>query len=227
MATAGKLVKNEEVSAFVGTIDEFAVREAIIVKAAERIIDNALDRVLFETTYTDEEYDISLEASWGGIVQRPSNIILLKQFPVTTFTSLKVVTDRDKTTGLPSSTTTLNKNEYNVDTDAGIITLYETTFAQSDRLFPSFINPNSLQSFPAGVARLLATYVAGYTEKTVPDDLKLLVLQMVARIHRLAKDNHFNVSAIQSDFGVTTLLRTMFTPEELVILKSHKRPALA
>lgn len=226
MANAGKLVTNAEVSGFVGTIDEFKIREEIIVKAAEKIVDNIFDLTLLLTTYTDEPYDVKLELVWGSIVQKPANIIRLLQLPVSTFTELKVVTDRDKTTGAVISSTTLNKNEYFVKLSSGIITLFETSFAASERLFPSFINPNSLSSFPAGVARLLATYVAGYDEKTVPHDIKLLILQIVGRMHRLVKDNHLNVTAIQSDFGVTTLLRTMFTPEEMMIIKFHRRPVL-
>ena len=226
MADAGKLVKNSEVSAFIGTVDEFKIREEIIVKAAEKIVDDVFDRTLFKTTYTDEEYDVPLELTWGGIPQRPANVIRLRQLPITTFTSLKVVTARDATTGAVSASTTLTRNEYYVNLVNGIITLFETSFASTDRLFPSFINANSLQSFPAGVARALATYESGYTEKTVPHDIKLLILQIVGRMHRLVKDNHLNVTAIQSDFGVTSLLRTMFTPEEMMIIKSHRRPVL-
>jgi len=114
-----------------------------------------------------------------------------------------------------------------VKTINGEITLFQTTFSSSERLWPSLLNANSLASFPGGTARMIATYTAGYTEATVPFDIKLLILQVVARLHRMIKDNHLNVSTVESNFGVTALLRTMFSPEERVILNSYKRPALA
>lgn len=227
MAEAGNLVKNEEVEDFVSTIDSMGLKEVLIVQAAEKIMDNALDRILFEATYTDEAYDIGVEASWAGVVQRPVNRFRLLQYPVTTFTELKGVTDRDPTSGDVTGSTTFNKNEYYVKLLDGTVTLFQTTFSSSDRIWPSFLNANSLLSFPAGTARLLATYKAGYTEKTVPMDIKLLILQIVSRYHRLVKDNHFNVNAVESTFGITSLLRTMFTPEERVILNSYKRPVFA
>ncbi len=226
MANAGKLVTDDDVADIVGTIDQLSEPETIVVKAAESMVDNALDRILFKATYTDEEYDIATELAWAGVV-RPVNRFRLLQYPVTTFTSLKAVNDRDKTTGAITASTTLNKNEYHVKTLNGEITLYQTTFSSSDRLWPSLLNANSLASFPGGTARMIATYTAGYTDATVPFDLKFLILQLVARLHRLMKDNYFTVTAIESNFGMTTLMRSMFTPEERVILNSYKRPALA
>ncbi len=227
MANSGRLVTDAEVSGFVSTISSIAIKEQVIIRAAEDIVDNALDRVLFEETYTDEEYDINAEMMWGGVLQKPSNRFRLLQYPVTTFTELKAVNDRDKTSGAVTSSTVLSKNEYHVKLRNGEVTLFETVFTSSDRLWPSLVNANSLASFPSGTARLLATYKAGYTLTTVPQDIKLLILQLISRYHRLSVDNHFNVSTVESSFGISNLLRTMFTPEERVILNSYKRPALA
>ena len=227
MANSGKLVTDAEVSGFVSTINEMKIKEQIIIKAAEDVVDNALDRTLSEATYTDEEYDIDAEMMWSGILQKPSNRFRLLQYPITDFTELKAVNDRDKTSGDVISSTVLSKNEYHVKLRNGEVTLYETVFTSSDRLWPSLVNANSLASFPSGTARLLATYKAGYTLSTVPHDIKLLILQLISRYHRLSVDNHFNVSTVESNFGISNLLRTMFTPEERVILNSYKRPSLA
>ncbi len=106
------------------------------INQATEMIETYCDRRFLQTTYTDEEYDGT------GIDQ-----ILLKQWPITTFTSLSV---RDTPLN-ESDWETIDTELYFTDLNTGIIKL----------LFLA----------TGHWCRYKVTYIAGYTAANLPQDL--------------------------------------------------------
>lgn len=108
-----------------------------IVAAVNTQLENVLGITVSSATYTNEEYDID----------RQGHVLVLKNKPVTTFTSLQ---SKDKPLDFDDDNwTTIGSDEYKVDLDEGLVTW--TAY------------------FLRGKARYRATYTAGYA--SIPDDL--------------------------------------------------------
>lgn len=210
-----------EVIGFVNTIDTIAEnsKEELLVNAVEDTVENYCQRKFESQIITDEEHSIGREAAWHGLVIKPANQFRLKQFPITTFTELKFVTERDETTGAPSQTTVITRNRYHVDLETGVVTLLERPL---DHLHT--LGGNSFRSFPHGTAVLLATYTAGFV--TTPNDLKVAILQIIARISRMRSDDSFTETQVFSEFGSTMWNRVTLTKEEMLFLDSFRNPVL-
>ncbi len=229
MPNISTIVTNDDVTNFIPTLSVLTTdsREEIIVKAAEATIENYCNRTFKTLPHVDEEYDVDRELRIHRVVIRPYNIIRLIDYPVDlseAFTA-KFVTERDQTTGLPSASTVINRNSFNVEASTGIIHLYRNT-SLSNQVLPGFSSSNSVISFPEGVARILFTYTSGFSEANIPYDLRMGMLMLVARLLKLSESGKWSESSVQTEFGITTNLRVQLTNEEMFFLKKFKRPVL-
>lgn len=228
MPNVGSIVTNDEVTNFISGIDQITdgSTEETIVIAAEAMAEDYCQRSFAAHGHTDEEYDIPNELQIHGVIIRPYNELSLRDYPVDlskTF-EIKFVTARDETTGLPSNTTLIKRNAYVVDTDVGLVRVLANRL---DVLtFPQFPRANSIFSFPEGFGEILITYTSGFSAAAMPKNLKLAVLIMIARLHRLQQKGQWDVKLVTTEFGVTNLIRAMLTPEEMILLKQFKRPIL-
>jgi hypothetical protein len=148
-------------------------RLELLVLGVESWLKEETGRAFEQATYTDEAYDIG---------QRQDSIILT-DYPVTTFTSLKRV-DSLASDGTPDTTTTLDADTYATYTDEGIVRLRSGYFS-------------------TGLKKYLLTYVAGYTTTQITNNSaaevriwKQLELGIIAREYGLAKKNKRHLRSI-------------------------------
>ena len=213
-ADVGTIVSNDDVESFVpdfGT-EPFPRAEELLILGVEAEVRRECGRDFASTSYSDEEYSISAPIIRDGLVIRHSTEFRLTQYPVTTFTSLKKVTARSTSTGLPSETETIARESYHVELSTGIVRIL-----QPDKLDPFNIWPAT--GFPQGTAILLATYTAG----NVPDDLKLLVLQIIARLHLQQKNKLWGRTSQAIDGLQNEYPDIAFTESELRKLSKFKK----
>ena len=177
-----------EVESYLGFKDSIdpasqeGIKLDVIIKSIEAWLKAATGRLFEETTYTTEIHD----------VEAFQRLIRLSDYPVTAFTLLSKVIDRD-TAGVVTLET--------IEKDAYVVT--------RNRL-ESLIGP-----FPVGLQNLRATYTAGYTSAQITansaatdlnsqtfDEVpiwKALELSIIAREWGLAKENKRHFSNI--NFG--------------------------
>lgn len=202
----GAIVTDAEVSGFIPSWSQdgnFSTAEELLVRGVEAEVQRECQRTFVATTYTDEEYSIAAPIIRDGIVIRRTTEFRVQQFPILEWTSLKKVTNRDTVTGLASASETLERHSYHVDRPTGIIRI-----VKPDNLDPFNILPGT--GFPSGTMILLATYRAG----DVPDDLKLLVLQIIARLHLQQKNNLWGRTSQSVDGLQNTYPDIAFTASE-------------
>lgn len=229
MADAGNIVTDKQVLNFVEGMEAVTEdsKEEILIKAAEATVERYCGKDFSKTSHVDEPYDVNREQVIDKIVVKASNIIRLDDYPVdlTEDFTLKYVTSRDATTGDPVNPTTIVRNAYDVEAESGIVTLYKDIVSQQV-VFPSFPLSNSVISFPNGVSRILATYTSGVVVTSIPYDLKMGVLMLIARLWKMTKVGEWTVKNVASQFGVTTQFRVELTPEEMFFLRKFKKPQL-
>ena len=175
----------------------------VIHLAVESWVKAQTGRNFEQTAFTDQAHDVDID----------QDILFLSDQPVTTFTSLKEVQDRDSN-GVPSSTRTVPKDEYLFDANAGIV--------------QSLVGP-----FRPGVQTMLATYQAGYTSGEITgnskDEVKIakqLILSITQREWKLTSLNQRHMLSV--NFGEeSTLIMFDITQFERKMLNSLKLwPAL-
>lgn len=168
-----------EVESYLGFKDSIdpasqdGVKLNILIKSIEGWLKIAIGRAFEEATYTTEIHD----------VEPHQRTIFLSDRPVTTFTLLSKVVDRDS-----DGVVTLET----IEKDAYVVTRNRVE---------SLTGP-----FPVGLQNLRATYTAGYTTSeitnTSEDEVaiwKALELSILAREWGLAKENKRHLSNI--NFG--------------------------
>lgn len=228
MPDVGTLVTDVEVQNFLPGVPSVSADAKIptIIKAVEAAVRKATGRQLLSATYSEEEYSIRPPRYAAGLPQKYSSTIQLKEYPVTTFTSLKVVGSRNASDGLVASSTTLDKNVYNVDTVSGIIRLYNMFTPQAAILLQNDLLSTS-SSFQTGVAIMLATYTAGYAAAAIPFDLKEAILITIAYHWQMRAGDGWHLSSKESHIGTTTYARNGFFPTEAKqVIMSYKRPSI-
>ena len=215
MAEVGVLVTDEEVSDFVhgwSAVGSFKNSEQILIQGVEAEVERECGRTFTSTTYTDEEYSIPEVIVRDSLVIRQATEFRLKQYPVTTFTALKKVTERSTVTGLATATETLAREGYHVELPTGIVRIIKP-----DKLDPFNIWPGT--GFPQGTMILLATYTAG----SIPKDLKLLVLQIIARLFIQQKNMLWGRTSQGIDGLNNTYPDIAFTESEMRKLHRFKK----
>lgn len=213
-ADVGTIVTNDAIESFVpdfGT-EPFTTAEETLILGVEAEVKRECQRDFVSTSYSDEEYTVPSPILRDGLVIRHSTEFRLKQYPVTTFTSLKKVTARSESTGLASTTDTIQRDTFHVELSTGIVRILKP-----DMFDPFAIWPGT--GFPQGTAILLATYAAG----NVPDDLKLLVLQIIARLHLQQKNKLWGRTSQAIDGLQNEYPDIAFTASELRKLQKFKK----
>lgn len=231
MPNAGRFVTNAEVAGFASTVDPGVVdgdgviglnpQIVLIIKAAEEVLLHELERGVLRQDYVDERYLVKQSTSWDGFIQIPNTGFPLRNYPVTEWTLLKIVTGWDKTTGDPI-TTTIGRDMYTVDTDIGQVRFYQSSYPHS--YLGGSLGPLGVPG--GGDLEFLCTYQAGYSQETIPSDLRLFVLEYISRISRMMADGRWGLSQIRSEYGADVILRVGLTMEEKSLLAPFKRPVL-
>lgn len=217
----GVLVSDALVKASTRIKDLTNLTAALVVRSVEAAVQRECGRTFIETTYTDESVDID-----PGEIKRydmPVNYRLkfrVKQYPISTWTSLKQVTSRSPSTGQVLTSSVITRDAYYVDLRTGIVTLLETISAYS---LDTTLNSGLLTSWPSGVNVLLASYVAGYKAADIPADLQEIILRVIARIWHQFDTQGFNTSSSSGEMGTTSYINVHFTEDDLKRLRPFKR----
>ena len=214
-ADIGTIVSDAEVISFVqdwSTEGNFSRAEELLITGVEARVRRETGQDYSSAVVTDEEHTIKPPITRDGIIIRETTQFRVNNFPITIWTSLKKVTARDSTTGLPSTTETLQRNSYHVDMNSGIVTLISPDLLDEFDAWPS-------QGFPSGTKILLASYTAG----NVPDDLKLLVLQIIARLHLQQKNKLWGRTNQSIDGMQNSYPDIAFTESEKRALRQFKK----
>lgn len=207
---AGTIVSNgtttSEVESYLGlkTAIDIAVADGkrfeVLIKAVEAFMKAETGRKFKETTYTAEIYDVIPE----------QEALFLSDHPVSVFTKLEWVTDRDNLGVVTLETIT--KDDYVVDLDGGILMSLSG-------------------AFPDGPQALRATYTAGYNATDITNSTKdeiaiwkLLELSLIAREWGLSKEPKRHLESI-SFGGEAPRFQFDLDPNQrrlLALLKRHK-----
>lgn len=236
MADISEIVPNQAFLAFVpqaGSIEENSPN-AELIRGIEAMVYSELGIngiTLAKQTYTDEEIHVERpDLLWDNMLTRSQQKLVLRNKPVISFTELKVVESRKASDGTPDVTTVVPRNAYHVD-KYGIITLlqpYQPIY-QLGQVYQTAIF--GWLTWPKGRAVMLATYEAGIDLDTTNPTadartrlLRLLILQMFARLQQMQKQNLWYQEATTSNVGGTlNLLRTDFTMEERALMNAFMR----
>jgi hypothetical protein len=237
MTNVGKIVSDDEVRAMIPLIKSIGPRETFVIKAVEAQVKRHCRRDFAIQAYADEEYDIDTgELQYAGTPTINRRAFMLKQVPVTGFTSVKQVVSRSSETGAVASTETIARDAYWVDPTLGVVNLLEAiTIYSTDTL----LNMGLVTSWPKGKAILICTYTAGYlyedlasdsTLRTanavaMPDDLKMAVIQIIDRYLHMSEQQLYHLQTQQGEFANTTPVRGL-TADEKRLLTPHVRQRL-
>jgi len=225
--TLSDFVDDEDIVGFVNdikTADATNRAQLRTARGIDALFRQAMKRN-FTTSNVSELIDVQKEISWHGEVQRPVAILRLKEFPLTSFTSLEMISSFD-TNGDPDDTTIMEKNEYQVDLIGGLVKLVGLV-PNSDVQIQIF-GANSGWSFPAGVASMRAIYVAGVATVDVPEDIKLAWLIEFSKYWTMRRSDKWAEESVEAGEvgGVLRLVRAKFAPETVDILKAQGRRAM-
>jgi hypothetical protein len=216
---AGRIVTDDEVIDFVPNITEISTTTALVIRAAEEAAEDYCRCSFLHAAYTDDP--VRVRASEIRTLGRPLHRVvncIIRNVPITRFDALKTVSAYDATTGRPSVTALVPRDAYHVEPRSGIVTL-RSTFVSSE------ISASLFTSWPQGRDALLATYLGGYTRDKLPAQLKLAVLQIIARISLLQEKQAWHLDSVSTDFGTTTYKRVDLTDEEKRDLNRFRRGA--
>lgn len=138
----------------------------VLIPTAQAEIEAYTDRVIESATYTDEAY------SGDG-----SQELLLRNWPVTVLTSIKVKAD-------DGTTTTLDSSDYRADLgthNTGLVVRLPYTGGSSRLAVDDWGEPLGYRSqgasFPEGFQNILVTYTGGYA--TVPANIVLAAHRLI------------------------------------------------
>lgn len=152
----------------------------MLINQATDFIEKYCDRRFKETTYTDEVYDGT-----------DDDAIVLKQFPVTTFTELEYNANFNNS----ASWNTIDSEDYWIDTDTGIVT--------------------KVNKFVKGKQKYRATYVAGYS--TIPYDLQYACLMFVSEAFNKRKAGGIKTESLgDHSISFESLLMTDSTVQKIL-----------
>ena len=214
-ADIGTIVSDAEVISFVqdwSVEGNFTLAEEVLIRGVEAKVRRETGQDYVSSTHADEEHTIKAPITRDGVIIREGTEFRVNNFPVTSWTSLKKVTARDATTGDPSTTETIQRNSYHVELTSGIVRMISPDLLDEFDAWPS-------NGFPSGTMILLATYTAG----NVPDDLKLLVLQILARLHLQQKNKLWGRTSQSVDGLQNNYPDIAFTQSELRAIKQFKK----
>lgn len=175
-----------------------ATRDALlgtILNGVTAAVDRYVGRTLLSATYTDEY--VSGDGFTDGL--------RLKQYPVTTFTTLK------------QDGATVDASAYTVDLDAGIV--YRVGGSSNNWLTDGF------GAWNLGRRNFQATYTAGYT--TAPEDLQNAAIKQVALEYKRSgyKGDRIGLSSEVLAGGSTAVYRVDAWAEGVVaVLDTYRRP---
>jgi hypothetical protein len=234
MPDTGQILTDAEVGSIPGwppVGSGWPVLNALIIRGVEAEIIRQGNLQIAGQTYTREPYTIEPPVRHDNVVTHPKDVVLLRHAPVLTLTGFKleIVSERDATTGEPSIVSDLPRNSYGINLSSGIVRLfYSVPLDPSIFPYPLVNDPAGMWpfagSFPPGVDNLLATYTSGLA--TVPADLKLLALMVMARTWKKFQNQDWEVAAMSMSGGAggsTTYLNVEFTERELGILRRFQR----
>lgn len=226
--TLSGFVEDEDIAGFIPGFPAVAASNRAQLRTAKGI--DALFKKELGRTYVtsnvSELIDVHREQTWHGQIIRPVAMLMLTEYPVSSFTKLEQITGFT-ITGAVDTATEIAKSEYQVDLAAGIIKLLGQV-PESD-VMAQVLGANSLWSFPAGATSMRATYVAGLAVASIPDDLKLAWLIEFSKYWKMRQNDRWSEENIEGgQFGNITLVRAGFAPETIDILKKHgKRPLMS
>lgn len=141
-----------------------------IIKGVLNAWDRDTRRTWASTTHTE------IHSSKDGL----SPLLFLKNYPITTLTSVKI--DYDRSFG--SSITAESTDSYTHDPDTGII----------------YRNAN----YGKGIRHIQVIYVAGYTNLNFPEALKRVLIRQTAVLMKQAQDKSWHISSRSQPGGATT-----------------------
>lgn len=133
----------------------------VIIPHAQSLVENYCGRAFDSATYTSEKYDGS-----------GSEILILRQFPVTTLTSVSI-------SGVAVASTS-----YTLDAANGIVK-FEPSGRGRVVVDPDWLTVQTTDyigpfpCWPEGHQNISVTYTAGYTSGTMPGGLKLAFAEFV------------------------------------------------
>ncbi len=140
-----------------------------IIKGVLNAWDRDTRRTWISTTHTE------IHGSKDGL----SRLLFLKNYPITTLTSVKIDYER----GFGSGITAEDTDSYTHDPDTGII----------------YRNAN----YGKGIRHIQVVYVAGYTNINFPEALKRVLIRQTAVLYKQSQDKSWHVSSITQPGGAT------------------------
>ncbi len=225
----GRLVTPEEVVKYVGAMNNtIGVLETLVIESVEDMVEDYCGRKFELQEFEDEQYFIrNTSVVFDQVVIAPRLELRLKNRPVTEFTVLKTVSQRDDTTGEPVSPQTIPRSFYTVDFQAGIVKFKGPLIGLDIGQFPILLQSGFLSN---PEIELLATYEAGYDE--IPKRLKGAVLMIIQRIYKMTTGQSWHLTQSQTT-GQSTVWQEFIrnecglTPEEKLVLDRFKTPVAA
>ena len=169
----------------------------ILINQITEFVENYTGRRFKQTTYTNEEYDGT-----------GTNTLILKQYPVSTFTSLNERSTRQN----ESDWNTIDSTDYFVDLATGIITLIPYEFIPGTKLYR-------------------ATYTAGYDfdnstnflEETEAGDIEWAAWELTKAAYNRRRQEPGISSARLGDAAVTYRKTIMEDDDIKSILDKYRR----
>lgn len=195
----------------------------LVIDGVESAIDRQLGGSLISTEFADEEYRVDqsdFSKFYGDILTVPRYLLRLKNGPVSTLTSIKRVNSRNAGTGAIEQTTILARNTFSLVN--GRFVAFNTPFG-----LPLGSLTNTLENIYGGTGvTLLITYDGGYLQSGEDSaalaDLRLAILIEIQRYFKMQKNEAFDTSSIDTDFGHKNLTRMALSPETMGLLRGIK-----
>ena len=178
------LISSAYVQTILGYDDQFLDKIDLLIDSSVSRAENFIGRKLESALRTQ------YLAGTGG------HKIILPIYPVTTITSISVDSERLYATLLTTS-------EYYLDSETGIITLFNKTT-------------------PEDVATIKIVYTAGWTEATLPADLKMAFVELIDWGWKRLNDHAFGMTTASSPDGVTAGYEPVMPLFSQRILESYK-----
>ena len=225
MADVGSIATNDEVYSFCKASGwpsngSFEPVHDILIKGVESEVAHVTGRTFPTGVKTDEEHSIPPAILRDGFAIGQTFEFQVKHYPITAWSSLKKVTGRDASSGAVSSSDTIQRNSYHVDLETGVVRMIDPSTLSLWDTYPG-------AGFPAGTKILLATYTAGYAPADIPDDLKLLVLQIIARLFIQQKNGLWGQTSQAIEGFQNNYPDVEFTKSEMGKLERFSKPVFS
>jgi len=226
----GRLVTPEEVTSFVAPMNnQIGTLETIVIESVEDMVEDYCGRSFELQEFEDEQILIRRPSvTFDQITVAPRLEVRLKNRPVTEFTELKQVTQRSAVDGTPVNPSTIGRDLYNIDFQAGILMFQWPLQTYDLAQYPLALQVGGMIGNP--YIELLATYEAGY--EVIPSRLKLAVLMAIYRVYMMTIQQNWHRTETQTT-GAQSIWQSFIrekgglTPEEKAILDRFRSPAAA